>query len=40
MAKLHTAKSGQLGGRSKGKTIVYPNPSNDGKVNIVFEDKK
>ncbi|MGQ0738548.1 MAG: T9SS type A sorting domain-containing protein [Bacteroidota bacterium] len=21
-----------------GKTIVYPNPSNDGKVNIVFED--
>ena len=22
----------------KGKTIVYPNPSNDGKVNIVFED--
>jgi hypothetical protein len=23
----------------KGKTIVYPNPSNDGKVNVVFEDK-
>ena len=22
----------------KGKTIVYPNPSSDGKVNIVFED--
>lgn len=22
-----------------GKTIIYPNPSNDGKVNIVFEDK-
>lgn len=21
-----------------GKTIVYPNPSNDGKVNVVFED--
>ena len=21
-----------------GKTVVYPNPSNDGKVNIVFED--
>jgi hypothetical protein len=24
----------------KGKTIVYPNPSGDGKVNIVFEDVK
>jgi hypothetical protein len=24
----------------KGKTIVYPNPSSDGKVNIVFEDAK
>jgi len=23
----------------KGKTIVFPNPSNDGKVNVVFEDK-
>ena len=23
----------------KGKTIIYPNPSNDGKVNVVFEDK-
>lgn len=23
----------------KGKTIVFPNPSSDGKVNIVFEDK-
>src|SRR4030095_14991650 len=22
----------------KGKTIVYPNPSNDGKVRIIFED--
>ncbi|GEM_PF-819980 len=22
----------------KGKTIIYPNPSSDGKVNIVFED--
>jgi Secretion system C-terminal sorting domain len=22
-----------------GKTIVYPNPTADGKVNIVFEDK-
>ncbi len=22
-----------------GKTLVYPNPSNDGRVNIVFEDK-
>jgi len=22
----------------KGKTIVYPNPTNDGKVNIIFED--
>ena len=21
-----------------GKTTVYPNPSNDGKVNVVFED--
>ena len=21
-----------------GKTIVYPNPSSDGKVNIIFED--
>jgi len=21
-----------------GKTIVYPNPSNDGKVNVIFED--
>jgi hypothetical protein len=24
----------------KGKTIVYPNPSFDGRVNIVFEDKE
>jgi hypothetical protein len=24
----------------KGKTIVYPNPSFDGKVNVVFEDKE
>jgi hypothetical protein len=24
----------------KGKTIVYPNPSSDGKVNVVFEDKE
>jgi hypothetical protein len=24
----------------KGKTIVYPNPSLDGRVNIVFEDKE
>ncbi len=23
----------------KGKTIVYPNPSSDGKVNVVFDDK-
>ena len=23
----------------KGKTIVFPNPSNDGKVTVVFEDK-
>jgi hypothetical protein len=22
----------------KGKTIIYPNPSNEGKVNVVFED--
>ena len=22
----------------KGKTIVYPNPSSDGKVSIIFED--
>lgn len=22
----------------KGKTIVYPNPSSDGKVNVIFED--
>jgi len=27
------------GDGQKGKTIVYPNPSNDGKVNVVFEDK-
>ena len=26
-------------GGQKGKTIVYPNPGNDGKVNVVFEDK-
>ena len=26
------------GDGQKGKTIVYPNPSNDGKINIVFED--
>lgn len=26
------------GDGQKGKTIVYPNPSNDGKVNVVFED--
>src|SRR4030095_5329234 len=25
-------------GAQKGKTIVYPNPSNDGKVNVVFAD--
>jgi hypothetical protein len=25
-------------GSQKGKTIVYPNPSNDGKVNVVFAD--
>ena len=25
-------------GSQKGKTIVYPNPSNDGRVNIVFAD--
>ena len=24
----------------KGKTIVFPNPSNDGKVNVVFDDKE
>ena len=24
----------------KGKTIVYPNPSSDGKINVVFEDKE
>jgi len=24
----------------KGKTIVYPNPSSDGKVNVVFENKE
>ena len=23
----------------KGKTIIFPNPSSDGKVNVVFEDK-
>lgn len=23
----------------KGKTIIYPNPTNDGKVNVVFENK-
>ena len=27
------------GDGQKGKTIVYPNPSNDGQVNVVFEDK-
>ena len=27
------------GDGQKGKTIVFPNPSNDGKVNVVFEDK-
>jgi len=26
------------GENQKGKTIVYPNPSSDGKVNIVFDD--
>jgi len=25
-------------GGQKGKTIVYPNPSNDGRVNVVFAD--
>ncbi|HEY5966782.1 MAG TPA: T9SS type A sorting domain-containing protein [Chitinophagaceae bacterium] len=25
-------------GNQKGKTIVYPNPSNDGRVNVVFAD--
>jgi len=25
-------------GSQKGKTIIYPNPSNDGKVNVVFAD--
>ena len=25
-------------GGQKGKTIIYPNPSNDGKVNVVFAD--
>jgi hypothetical protein len=28
------------GDGQKGKTIVYPNPSSDGKVNVVFEDAK
>ncbi|HEX7903386.1 MAG TPA: T9SS type A sorting domain-containing protein [Chitinophagaceae bacterium] len=28
------------GDGQKGKTIVYPNPSADGRVNIVFEDNK
>ena len=27
------------GEEQKSKTIVYPNPSNDGKVNVVFEDQ-
>jgi hypothetical protein len=27
------------GDGQKAKTIVYPNPSMDGKVNVVFEDK-
>jgi len=27
------------GDGQRGKTIVYPNPSSDGKVNILFEDK-
>ena len=26
------------GDNQKGKTIVYPNPSSDGKVNIIFDD--
>src|SRR6185436_4285155 len=26
------------GEAQKGKTIIYPNPSSDGKVNIIFED--
>ena len=26
------------GDGQKGKTIIYPNPSSDGKVNIIFED--
>jgi hypothetical protein len=25
-------------GSQKGKTIIYPNPSNDGRVNVVFAD--
>ncbi len=27
------------GDGQKGQTIIYPNPSNDGKVNIVFEER-
>lgn len=27
------------GDGQKGKTIVFPNPSNDGNLNVVFEDK-
>jgi hypothetical protein len=27
------------GEEQKNKTIVYPNPTNDGKVNVVFEDQ-
>jgi len=27
------------GESQKGKTIIYPNPSNDGRINVVFEDK-
>lgn len=26
------------GEAQKGKTIIYPNPTNDGRVNVVFED--
>jgi len=36
-SKLSESRSVRGDGQ-KGKTIVYPNPSSDGKVNIIFED--
>jgi hypothetical protein len=38
--KAYSAIRSVRGEGQKGKTIVYPNPSSDGKVNIIFEDVK